>query len=305
VAAAEQLANQHGVRTAGVYQHSIHGFAFSGSAQAAQALARNPRIACVEPDRIGQAWEAQLPTGIQRVGIDQEVLSKILQDGPMVDARIAIIDTGLQRNHPDLNVDPNGTHFHLGRGHKIVSDGVWDDDHGHGTHGGGIAAANGAIVGVAPGARLTAVKVLASNGSAPYSVMIAGVHWVAANAANFDVANMSLGGGFLFAMNAAVKAATEAGAALCVAAGNSRADVRNDSPASARRLANRTSGMSRRTWCWRWPSIGCSKPPRPVPRWPKVSRSSERSYRSLKAGSLAAIGSTGSLRTPSGAKPKR
>jgi subtilisin family serine protease len=55
----------------------------------------------------------------------------------------------------------------------IVFDEQWDDDNGHGTHVGGIAAANGQIVGVGPGAELTAVKVLDAGGFGSLSVVIA------------------------------------------------------------------------------------------------------------------------------------
>ena len=115
---------------------------------------------------------------------------------------------------------------------RSLSDNNSIDDNGHGTHVAGTAAANGAIVGVAPGALVTGIKVLDATGSGPTSVVIAGINYVAQNAAKFDVANMSLGGGFSQALNDAVTAATKVGVVFCVAAGNSGKDVRNYSPAS-------------------------------------------------------------------------
>jgi subtilisin family serine protease len=227
--AAQEVANQHGLNIGYIYQHSVHGFAFAGNDQAAQALARNPKIAYVEPDQLCQAWE--LPTGVRRIGIDQAVLSQISPGGQAVAARIAIIDTGVAP-HPDLNVDNNGVRFFV-RGNKIVSDSNSIDDHGHGTHVAGTAAANGGVVGVAPGALVTGVKVLGANGSGPTTAVIAGIDWVAANAARFDVANMSLGGGFSQAENDAVRKATEKGVVFCVAAGNAGDDASYYSPASA------------------------------------------------------------------------
>jgi subtilisin family serine protease len=71
------------------------------------------------------------------------------------------------------------------------------DDHGHGTHVAGIAAANGAIKGVAPDAKIVAVKVMNSSGEGYSSDIIAGMDWCTNNSAlyNISVISMSLGGG--------------------------------------------------------------------------------------------------------------
>jgi subtilisin len=238
-AAARELANPLGLQVSMVYQHSIRGFAFHGSEQAAEALARNPRIAYVEQDQIAHINTVpELPTGVRRVGIDADLLAIISPEGNPVEANIAIIDTGLQRDHPDLNLDlePGGVRFFFTsvKGKTVIaSDSKWDDDNGHGTHVGGTAAANGQIVGVAPGARLTAVKVLNSNGSGNHSLVIAGIDWVAARAHRIDVANMSLGGGFSQAVNDAVNSASTSGVVFVVSAGNASSDAGQMSPASA------------------------------------------------------------------------
>jgi subtilisin family serine protease len=238
--AAQELEAQHGLSVSYVYQHSLRGFAFAGNAQAAQALARNPRVAYVEQDQLAHAnvFPADpIPTGVSRIGVNTALLAAISPGGADVNARIAIIDTGLDRNHPDLNVDPNGVRpfFKTVKGKSVLAfDNAFDDDNGHGTHVGGTAAANGAIVGVAPGALLTAVKVLGANGSGPWSIVIAGVDWVADDTKHphFDAANMSLGGGFSQAVNDAVKNAVAKGIVFAVAAGNAGSDVSQFSPAS-------------------------------------------------------------------------
>jgi hypothetical protein len=118
---------------------------------------------------------------------------------------------------------------------RVLSDSNWQDDNGHGTHVGGTAAArdNGeGVVGVAPGARLTAVKVLDASGKGSLSAIIAGINWVAARADRFAVANMSLGGGYSQAENDAVKGAVAKGIVFVVAAGNDAADAGLFSPAS-------------------------------------------------------------------------
>lgn len=144
--------------------------------------------------------------------------------------KIWIIDTGIDLDHPDLNVDKvNGWNF-------IANTQIADDDNGHGSHCAGIAAAvknNGiGVIGVAAGARVVPVKVLNRRGSGSYSTIIAGVDWVAAKGVVGDVANMSLGGPIDEAVNEAVtNASTKVKFAL--AAGNESTLASSKSPASA------------------------------------------------------------------------
>ena len=140
-----------------------------------------------------------------------------------------ILDSGIDLDHPDLNVD-------VSRSVTFVRSKSADDDNGHGSH---VAGTIGAIdneigvVGVAPNATLVAVKVLDRRGSGSYSGVIAGIDYVAANAANGDVANMSLGGPTSDALDAAVIAAAESGIKFALAAGNESDDANNHSPARA------------------------------------------------------------------------
>lgn len=104
---------------------------------------------------------------------------------------IAVLDTGIDHNHPDLaDKVIDGYDFTLG------APGKPGDDHGHGTHVAGIAAAetgNGiGIAGVAPACRLMAVKVLDSGGKGEYGWIADGVMWAVNNGA--DIINMSLSG---------------------------------------------------------------------------------------------------------------
>ena len=124
------------------------------------------------------------------------------------------IDTGIDPAHSDLNVLRN-VNFAGGKN---------TDCNGHGTHVAGTVAARdntSAVVGVAPGAPLTGVKVLGCSGSGSWSGVIKGIDWVSANAAKPAVANMSLGGGANKAVDDAVTRSAASGVFYALAAGNS------------------------------------------------------------------------------------
>lgn len=117
---------------------------------------------------------------------------------------IAVIDTGIDRSHPDLRdrldaaVTCVGT---SGDPAKCVVDGA--DIHGHGTHVAGIAAATAndqGVSGVAPGARIVAIRVFTGNETDGYSAtsndINAGIRWAIRNVARKGVVNLSLGGNF-------------------------------------------------------------------------------------------------------------
>ena len=127
--------------------------------------------------------------------------------------KVAVIDTGLDLDHPDLNVAP-GVSF-------VPGVPTPDDDNGHGTHVGGTIAALDNTVGVlggAPDVLLSPVKVLDLNGSGTWSGVIAGIDWAVAN--GMQVVNMSLGASSApSAVQTAIQAAYDAGVVLVAAAG--------------------------------------------------------------------------------------
>ncbi len=223
-----------------VYEDALQGFSIVATDAAAAGLARNPRVAYVERDQEVTLAEVQsTPTGIDRIfatgntGIDIDAT-----DDFRVDVDVAVIDTGVDFQHPDLNVQ-FGVNCASGNPFRAKCQGgtnAGDDDHYHGTHVAGTIGAldNGiGVVGVAPGARIHPVKVLNSQGSGYTSWIIAGIDWVAANADVIDVANMSLGGsGVNDSEKAAIQGAVDKGVAFAVAAGNSADDASKYSPAA-------------------------------------------------------------------------
>ncbi len=227
-ASSADVANDHGLGVGHAYGHAINGFAGHVPPGRLRALQNDARVDWVEPDQVVTASAQTLPTGVNR--IDGDLSSALSGNGSgSVDVDIAILDTGIAKSHPDLNV-VGGKSFMGGNPNK------WDDGNGHGSNVAGIAAARDnsiGVVGVAPGARLWAVKVLGNGGSGSSAGVIAGINWVKQNAGTIEVANMSLGGGFSQAENDAVNAAVASGVVFAVAAGNEGVNAGTTSPASA------------------------------------------------------------------------
>ncbi len=219
-----------------VYRHVLHGFAAHLSAAQAEALRADPRVRTIVADGTVHATAQTLPTGVDRIDVDVSSTQAGNGSGSLSGPAVAIIDTGIDIDHPDLNV-AGGVNCSTGRSNRF------DDGNGHGTHVAGTVGAkddaNG-VVGVAPGVPLYAVRVLNNAGSGSFASIICGVDWVTANASglNIAVANMSLGGtgddGSCTdgGLRQAICESTAAGVTYVVAAGNDNADFANSVPAT-------------------------------------------------------------------------
>lgn len=131
--------------------------------------------------------------------------------------KVAVIDTGVDCTHPDLQCD-------FSKGANILEPGADPmDDNEHGTHVSGTIAGRGnggGLLGVAPQATIIPVKVLNKDGEGSLSDIVKGINW--ATKAGVDVINMSLGGDTgSAALERAVKKALAAGVVVVAAAGNS------------------------------------------------------------------------------------
>ncbi len=214
-----------------IYSRAITGFSVKASKEEIEKLKNDSRVSFIEQDRVitlGPSIFAKKPPappvaqttpwGITRVGGATASAGKVAW----------IIDTGVDFEHPDLNVD-------IARSVTFIArTTTGDDDNGHGSHVAGTIAAidnTEGVVGVAAGATVVAVKVLDRRGSGSTTGVIAGVDYVAANGAAGDVANMSLGGGISDALDQAVLNASNNGIYFALAAGNESDDANNHSPA--------------------------------------------------------------------------
>jgi len=208
------------------YAEVMKGFSVKMSAESASKLEKDSRVKYIEQDKIialrkpaPEPITESFPWGITRVGY-----------GDGTGKTAWIIDSGIDLDHPDLNVDVARSVTFVVRTKNA------DDQNGHGTHCAGTVAAIDneiGVVGVAAGATLVAVRVLDRKGSGATSVVIAGVDYVASAASPGDAANMSLGGGVSETLDNAVIAASNKGIYFALAAGNESDDANNHSPARA------------------------------------------------------------------------
>lgn len=220
-----------------VYGFAMTGFTATLSPEQLKSLQSDSRVASVEPDVMvklsvakeettAMAFVAQnTPYGITRVNGGVDGTGKTAW----------IIDSGIDLDHPDLNVD-------VDRSRSFVpGEPSPDDQNGHGSHVAGTVAAidNGiGVIGVAPNAKVVALKVLGADGSGATSGIIAALDYVAAVGEPGDAANMSLGPAVpILGINSALDNATTRvgakGIGVAIAAGNSTSIANLYSPARA------------------------------------------------------------------------
>jgi subtilisin len=234
-AVANEHAAVHGLAISHVYESALKGYAAPIPAARLALIQADPRVQFVSDDRPVSAIAQTLPTGVNR--IDADTSSTVANNGSgTVNVPVAIIDTGIDTSHPDLNV-VGGKNCQFG--------GTYKDGNGHGTHVAGTVGArdNGlGVVGVAPGTPLYAARVLNNAGSGSWSTVICGINWVTQNAGTIKVANMSLGGSGSDdgncgntnndALHKAICGSVAAGVTYVVAAGNDGVDFSGFVPAA-------------------------------------------------------------------------
>jgi subtilisin len=193
-----------------------------------EQLKRDPSVTLIEPDRIMSicscvdvAITSTLTWNIAQTGYGR---------GDLQTTKTAwVIDTGIDLDHPDLNVD-------TGRSRSFVSgQPSADDENGHGTHVAGIIGAknnNIGMTGAASGASLVSLRVLDNEGEGRLSGIIQAVNYVNQNGRAGDVVNMSLGGeGISTTLERAILQGANAGILFAIASGNDGKDVKSYSPA--------------------------------------------------------------------------
>ena len=184
-------------------------------------LRKSKDVAFVEEDFEFQVLGQTLPWGINK--IDAELVHPY-NTGSGV--QVAIVDTGVDYNHPDLSKNyAGGYDYYNGDAYPM-------DDHGHGTHCAGIVSAmhnDYGVVGVAPKTGIYGLKVLSSSGSGYLSHILSGIEWavlgpdgVEGNEDDAEVISMSLGStSGSYSLQLACQNAAASGTLVVAAAGNS------------------------------------------------------------------------------------
>ncbi|WP_019987022.1 S8 family serine peptidase [Rudanella lutea] len=198
----------------------------------AEALWRDTSVKLLEPDRtvsLCACVDVSSPTtlgwNIRQTGYGR---------GDRQTGRTAwVIDTGIDLDHPDLNVDTGRSRSFLSGATSAATEA--EDNNGHGTHVAGIIGAlnnNIGVTGVASGAQLVALKVLDQLGEGRLSGVIAAVDHVYRTGKPGDVVNLSLGGeGQSPTLDRVIRLAADRGILFAIAAGNESESVEGQSPA--------------------------------------------------------------------------
>ena len=196
--------------------------------RAVDNLQRSPRVTYIEPD--GQVFAHDLADVLDHETVSETVYANTwgvahiggadahAQGATGSGVRVAVLDTGIVTEHPDLDYD------------EACSTSAYDsveDGNGHGTHvAGTVAALGNEVIGVAPEVTLCVHKVLSDDGSGSYSDIVAAMddirHYNEKNADDpIRVANHSYGGGHAQTMQDAITALDGDGVLNVAAAGNS------------------------------------------------------------------------------------
>ncbi|MFJ6938980.1 S8 family peptidase [Streptomyces sp. NPDC101132] len=216
-----------------VYESAVRGYSARLTPERARALAADPRVDYLEPDREFRITDDQhltqtgAPWGLDR--IDQRALplsGTYTYADPAAAAEVTayVVDTGIEAGNPEFG-------GRASTGFTASDDLEPGDCNGHGTHVAGTIG--GTTYGVAKRVRIVAVHVADCRGTASTADVLAGIDWVSARAGEGPaVANMSMGGPLSQALNDAIRRSVERGIAYTVAAGNEGGDACTTSPAA-------------------------------------------------------------------------
>jgi subtilisin family serine protease len=228
-AASARIAGLAGVRVKATWSEAIKGFLADVPPSALARLSADPAVISVARDQMAYPDVVQAVPGIW--GLDRIQERTLPLDGVYTynstgaGIHVYVIDTGINLGHAQF-VGRIGAGISFVPGKPSVA-----DCNGHGTHVSGTIG--GTTYGVAKRVIIHPVRVFDCTGGAPFSRIITAVNWVMLNDIAPAVTNMSLGGGFDAATNAAVNNLVVSGNVVAVAAGNSNVNACGTSPASA------------------------------------------------------------------------
>jgi subtilisin family serine protease len=223
------------------YVDGLCGFSVKADARQAELLLKNPAVESVTPDYLITLEPSELEAEYTETESGAQVTSCAITNaggsanGSTKTSIIWILDTGIDLDHPDLNV-LSGANYQK----SFIAGETPDDGQGHGTHVAGIAGAKNntfGSIGVSAGAKLAAIKVLSNAGAGSLSAMVAGLDHVAKYCKANDVLNISIGAYPVILCAESSTALTKvfnnlstAKTWICVAAGNNGCDAAKSRP---------------------------------------------------------------------------
>ena len=219
--------------SANVNRSAENNVSISPAEQFLQIIKDDPSVANISPDGRVSIQAQILPNDQNRVDADLSA-TKSGDGNGTVNANIAIIDTGVQKDHPDLRVLECFSFINNPTPGTPLN--TCTDGHGHGTHVAGTAAAldnNIGVVGKAPGAKIWAIKVLDDSGSGLFSDVLEAINAIIKSHSNIiDVVNLSLGAGGTYPpVENAITNLVNKNVVVVIAAGNFNSDANNFTPA--------------------------------------------------------------------------
>ncbi|MEX2555036.1 MAG: S8 family serine peptidase [Actinomycetota bacterium] len=287
--------DRYGAKADRFYHSVVRGYAANVPEDRVSELRKDPSVLMASKNRRFQAAACPdvdpqcTPTGVRRIAADS---TSATGDG----VQVAVLDSGIDLDHPDLAANVMGGADCIG-----PDTGNFDDGLGHGTHVAGTIAAidNGTGVrGVAPEAKLWAVKILNNAGVGDDVSIMCGLEFVFDNAASIDVANMSLeapipnvddgncGLDNDDAFHLAICAVVEAGVTIVAAAGNHADDIKDVSPAAYDEVITATALSD-------WDGAPCGDGPDPTGDFPDDTFAAFSSYASTPGDRAHTIGAPG------------
>jgi subtilisin family serine protease len=177
---------------------TISAIAGDATPPALAVLARDPDVLRIDRD---EPMFAATGESVSLIRADEVINQGVTGRGIVV----AILDTGVERNHPDLASSIVDEHCFCtgccpGGASEASGPGSAADDNGHGTNVTGIVTADGRVAprGIAPDADILAIKVLDRAGAGTTTSIVSGFDYVLKSRPEVRVVNLSLGSATLF-----------------------------------------------------------------------------------------------------------
>ncbi len=218
------LLAQYRLRPKFTYHLAFNGFAAPMDDATTEKLMQDSRVLSVEQDGPIMPADQTVGAGLIRMGITNFPVAHIDGGDHRINVNVAVLDTGIQTNHPDLNVVQSADF--------TSSENNGDDWNGHGTHVAGIIGAldNGfGVIGVAPGVNLWNVAVLGSTPQdSTWGIALAGVEYVLQNSNQIEVVNCSFvgaGNAPYQAIHGTIAELVNAGIVVIAGVGNNTNDI--------------------------------------------------------------------------------